>query len=247
MPFTFAHPSIVLPFASKRNKYLDFTALVIGTMAPDFEYFIYFKPIQIVGHTFLGQFYFNLPIVFILAYIYHYILKEAVILNLPKPYCDKYYYLVKRQWKIDSLSRFIVFCYSAILGAFTHLIWDSFTHKTGFFARNIGLLTKYLNIAGIKIPVYKMLQHGSTFLGLTVIIIYLIAIQDNSVYKNYVQISKFYKLRFWSGVIIISLITILLKMSQASILLLGEIIVTVIDGIFIGLVIMSMLARIRKV
>ncbi|KGG81281.1 hypothetical protein Y919_01265 [Caloranaerobacter azorensis H53214] len=247
MPFTFAHPSIVLPFASKRNKYLDFTALVIGTMAPDFEYFIYFKPIQIVGHTFLGQFYFNLPIVFILAYIYHYILKEAVILNLPKPYCDKYYYLVKRQWKIDSLSRFIVFCYSAILGAFTHLIWDSFTHKTGFFVRNIGLLTKYLNIAGIKIPVYKMLQHGSTFLGLIVIIIYLIAIQDNSVYKNYVQISKFYKLRFWSGVIIISLITILLKMSQASILLLGEIIVTVIDGIFIGLVIMSMLARIRKV
>ncbi|QIB27948.1 DUF4184 family protein [Caloranaerobacter azorensis] len=247
MPFTFAHPSIVLPFASKRNKYLDFTALVIGTMAPDFEYFIYFKPIQIVGHTFLGQFYFNLPIVFILAYIYHYILKEAVILNLPKPYCDKYYYLVKRQWKIDSLSRFIVFCYSAILGAFTHLIWDSFTHKTGFFVRNIGLLTKYLNIAGIKIPVYKMLQHGSTFLGLTVIIIYLIAIQDNSVYKNYVQTSKFYKLRFWSGVIIISLITILLKMSQASILLLGEIIVTVIDGIFIGLVIMSMLTRIRKV
>lgn len=62
MPFTFAHPAIVLSFGIKKTKYLDLTALVIGSMAPDFEYFIYF----------------NLPIVFIVAYIYQCILKEVV-------------------------------------------------------------------------------------------------------------------------------------------------------------------------
>ncbi|SHJ95759.1 DUF4184 family protein [Tepidibacter formicigenes] len=248
MPFTFAHPSIVLPFLIKRTKYLDFTALVIGTMAPDFEYFIYFRPKQIVGHTFLGQLYFNLPIVFIVACIYHYILKKVVILNLPKPYCNKYYYLTKRSWRINSLFKFIVFCYSAILGSFTHLFWDSFTHKTGFFVKNIGLLTKYIDIANFKIPIYKILQHGSTVLGFVVIIMYLIAIQDKGISKSdYIQINKFYKFRFWSGVIVISMLIILLVIFKSNSLLLGKIIVTLIDGIFIGLIFMSFLTRALKI
>lgn len=51
MPFTFAHPAAVLPLGVKKTKYIDFTALVIGSMAPDFEYFIHFKPYQEYGHT----------------------------------------------------------------------------------------------------------------------------------------------------------------------------------------------------
>lgn len=35
MPFTFAHPAIVLPFGIKKSKYLDFTALVIYILSQD--------------------------------------------------------------------------------------------------------------------------------------------------------------------------------------------------------------------
>ncbi|WFD09812.1 DUF4184 family protein [Tepidibacter hydrothermalis] len=247
MPFTFAHPSIVLPFGFKQTKYLDFTALIIGTMAPDFEYFIHFRPIQIVGHTFLGQFYFNLPIIFIIAYIYHYILKKPIISNLPKPYCNRYRYLIKRYWRINSLSKFIVFCYSAILGALTHIVWDGFTHKTGIFVKNIGLLSEYIDILNFKIPIYKILQHGSTFIGFIAIIAYLNAIQDKNVNTNSnIQISKFSKLKFWSGTILISMLIIALMIFKLGILLIGTLIVTSINAVFIGLIIMSMLMRIQK-
>ncbi|SEF46838.1 protein of unknown function [Flavobacterium urumqiense] len=41
MPFTFSHPAIILPFL--KNKKLSATALIIGSMSPDFEYFFRMK------------------------------------------------------------------------------------------------------------------------------------------------------------------------------------------------------------
>ena len=42
MPFTFAHPAIVLPFY-KKPKFFSMTTLIIGSMSPDFEYFLRMK------------------------------------------------------------------------------------------------------------------------------------------------------------------------------------------------------------
>ena len=39
MPLTFAHPAAILPF-SRKSKYINFSAIVFGSMAPDFEYFL---------------------------------------------------------------------------------------------------------------------------------------------------------------------------------------------------------------
>ncbi|KFN01337.1 hypothetical protein DJ93_1011 [Bacillus clarus] len=64
MPFTFAHPAAVIPFCKKQSPYISVTALVLGSMAPDFEYFLHFRPYGSIGYTRLGFFYFNLPLVF---------------------------------------------------------------------------------------------------------------------------------------------------------------------------------------
>ena len=42
MPFTFAHPAAVLPFAKKHSSYISVTALILGSMAPDFPIFFIF-------------------------------------------------------------------------------------------------------------------------------------------------------------------------------------------------------------
>jgi hypothetical protein len=39
MPATFAHPAAVLPFRFFGARWFNFTALVIGSMAPDAGYF----------------------------------------------------------------------------------------------------------------------------------------------------------------------------------------------------------------
>ncbi len=246
MPFTFSHPAVVLPFGIKHTKYINLTALIIGSMAPDFEYFIHFRPIQIVGHSFYGQLYFNLPIILVLSYIYHYLIKEPIITNLPRPYCNRYYYLAKKDWKINSVFRFIVFCYSALIGTFSHIVWDSFTHETGYFVTKSSSLSMSINILSFDIPVYKMLQHGSTLLGFIVIIIYIIAIQDKKA-LDYVKIKKLNKIKFWAGVFFINIITIILVLLLLKDFTLGRAVITIINGGFIGAVIMSVIIRIKSI
>jgi len=50
MTFTFAHPAVVIPLKEKRPKWFNGTALILGRMAPDFEYFIRFEAKAVVGH-----------------------------------------------------------------------------------------------------------------------------------------------------------------------------------------------------
>lgn len=245
MPFTFAHPAIVL--SQKNNKYLDFTSLILGTMAPDFEYFINFRPISTIGHTLIGQLYFNLPIVIFLAYLYHYIIKTAIIKNLPYPLNYKYMYLSKSVWKIDSLKRFLIVSYSAILGALSHIFWDSFTHNSAFFTNRISYLSSRLNLFNFKIPVYKILQHASTFVGFIIILIYLIKIMDNKEYlKKDIRKNKLRqtKLSFWLISIAISTSIFLLILIFMDNLLIGRLIISLINSTLLGITLSSIIYNI---
>ncbi|SEP14833.1 DUF4184 family protein [Paenibacillus sp. OV219] len=56
MPFTFAHPAYALPLKFINPRYLSATGLVLGSMAPDFEYFLTLEPHQTIGHSFSGLF-----------------------------------------------------------------------------------------------------------------------------------------------------------------------------------------------
>ncbi|PFM40607.1 DUF4184 family protein [Bacillus cereus] len=166
MPFTFAHPTAVLPFAKKKSSYISVTALILGSMAPDFEYFLHFRPYGIIGHTWAGFLYLNLPLIFLLAYVYHCILKGPFITYLPKPFASYYKYVVDEKWGLYTWKDFFVFCYSALFGMATHVVWDAFTHKTGYFVMKMPLLQQEV----YSIPIYKFLQHGSTCFGLLLLI-----------------------------------------------------------------------------
>ena len=55
---------------------------------------------------------------------------------------------------------------SIVVGALTHLIWDAWTHDDGFFVVSLPILqTRLGEIDGYQVYAYKILQHGSTFLG----------------------------------------------------------------------------------
>jgi len=49
MPFTFSHPAIVLPLATLRRQWISATGLIIGSITPDFEYFIRMKNTESTG------------------------------------------------------------------------------------------------------------------------------------------------------------------------------------------------------
>lgn len=242
MPFTFAHPAVILPLSKikiKNHQIFNMTALVIGSMAPDFEYFIHFRPFQEHGHSLLGLFYFNLPLVIIISSIYHNILKKQLITNLPKPFCQNYAYLTQSKWKLDSLKKIGTVIYSSILGMLTHLLWDSFTHKGAYFVEKIEFLTNSLNLLEYSIPIYKILQHGSTLLGLTILAIYLFKIRDKSSGPKAFNPTPLQKILHWSGTVLLSGIIFFVVLFIRKDFALGSLVVTGINSLFIAITTIS--------
>ncbi|QZY55065.1 DUF4184 family protein [Crassaminicella profunda] len=242
MPFTFSHPAIVIPIKNKFEKYFDFTALVLGSMAPDFEYFIRFKPMGTVGHTIGGFFYFNLPLCLIMAYIFHYIIKKPFILNLPKPMDQWFYHIAMGRWSIKSIKDFFIFIYSAIIGMFSHVLWDSFTHDGGMFVEIIHGLRNHIHLMNYQIPIYKFFQHGSTLLGFLIILLYLY--KNRGPYeRNFYPIPIKTKLFYYASILMIAttivFYRIFLVLGRLALEFIGIYIVTSINGIMIGITIIS--------
>ena len=241
MPFTFAHPLAVIPL--RKNRYFDFSALVVGSMSPDFEYFIHFRPYQVYGHSIVGQVLYNLPLVFVVLLVWHYVLKKQVIINLPKPYCTGYSNLLEKKWKINSIKSLVVLIYSALIGMLSHLLWDSFTHVDGFCVTRIAFLSQNINLINYKIPIYKILQHGSTVIGLTIIILYLLRNKECPSKKGIIKVSKISKFKFWTGILIIDIIMAGIVIILNKDFTIGRIVVSFISGGFIAAIIISLLTK----
>ena len=82
MPFTASHPMAVLPVVGRLR--LDTTCLVIGAMAPDFEYFMNGRLLGSFGHTLIGIAAWGVPVTLISALVFHAILKWPLLAVAPR-------------------------------------------------------------------------------------------------------------------------------------------------------------------
>jgi hypothetical protein len=176
MPFTAAHPAAVLPFvAARRQLHLDTTCLVIGSMAPDFEYFVRGRLRSTISHTLAGLFAWDLPTTLLLCFAFHAVVKWPLLLTLP----DRVARLVAPAWARPPVSRWtpaaiVSLIASSLIGAASHLVWDSFTHRAGYAVHRVAVLGAIVELPVFgRLPVYRLLQHVSTFFGLLLIAIYL--------------------------------------------------------------------------
>lgn len=235
MPFTLAHPAVVI---FSKNKNFNLLGLILGSMAPDFIYFLLFNPISNLGHTLLGFIILNLPICFLLNYLILKFIKNPFIINLPSKICNYYTYLINYDFNFKSPKDIFVFTYSCIVGMLTHIIWDAFTHKTGYFVVNINLLKESIHILGYQVPFFKLLQHGSTLLGFFVILYYFYTIRRYS--NKFIRSNKFqYHLTAISIQILIIILSYLIFKNFG----IGRFVVTFINGLFLGYLTSSIIYR----
>ena len=69
-----------------------------------------------------------------------------------------------------------VFLFSAFVGAASHIFWDSFTHNGAYFVNTLPFYEgTHVPYGGVNYPLWYALQHISTFVGLTIVAIYLLA------------------------------------------------------------------------
>ncbi len=162
MPFTFAHPAAAVPF---RRFGLVLSALVVGAVAPDFEYFVVLAPRSRSGHVMPGVLLITFPAAFLVLWLFHACVKRGLAALLPVP--DQR----RLQPYLGSFSfgdgkRFALIAASIAVGIVTHLLWDMLTHRdTIAYEHWMWLHTMIaLPAVGAK-PVYKVLQYFSSLLG----------------------------------------------------------------------------------
>jgi len=165
VPLTPAHAAAVVPFC-RWKPYLWLSPLVVGSMAPDYAYFL-FPPYHLrhIGHSPLGLVLFCIPAGLAVLYAFHRFFKRPLVLLLPRtaraklwPYCGRFAFL--------PLPRLLWICVLIFLGAVTHVVWDGFTHEDGWAVLAYPQMTNVYEVAGLKVHCCGFLQYGSSVLGL---------------------------------------------------------------------------------
>lgn len=225
MPFTFSHPAAVVPLAYLPKKWVSVSALIIGSITPDFEYFIRMRHIKTISHTLYGVLWFDLPLGLILLFIFNVIVKDALIDHLPVFLNRRFSNFKSNVQEKRIRKNIIIILLSLLVGIFSHLIWDRVTHKTGEFVElhweefYMVFWDTYslIGAAIIALAVYKLPKGRVTI-------------------KNGVG-------KFWALLFVIAIIVTLLFIPHAYFY--RDLVVPFISGSIIGLIVTSIMARMK--
>jgi Domain of unknown function (DUF4184) len=169
MPFTVAHAAVVIPGARWLERRGLLAAAIIGSMAPDFGYFLPLRLERWQTHSFPALLSFCLPVGLFTWLLFELLIKPAMIEILP----DRWYRPVvqKHDQPLPETARAWLWVVAALLaGAVTHLVWDGFTHESGRGVRLMPELDAPVHFAGREWYLYRLLQHGSSVVGFVLVL-----------------------------------------------------------------------------
>lgn len=168
MPFTLSHPLFAAPLR-KAIPSLSLTGLIVGSMGPDFEYFIAMVPIRTVGHTMEGFLLQVLPLGIAFSFAFHRCVKPLIPLLLPNIGGLKQYAAQLIQpWRLSTGGDWLLFILSLFIGFLTHLFMDHWTHASGWFVKAFPVLQSIM----LGDYVYHLLQLGFSVLGAVIPFLY---------------------------------------------------------------------------
>lgn len=168
MPFTLAHPVAILPLVKPLGRFAVASALVVGSLAPDLAYFVPLPVSREQTHSLLGLFWFCLPFGLLTYFVFHLLFAPLIHGLSPKQIATR----LPEQWSGTRIQNpfTIPVVFSILIGALTHVVWDSFTHSGGLPSTVLPLLDKQLGeVGGYAIYVHKVLQHTSNLLGMGIL------------------------------------------------------------------------------
>jgi hypothetical protein len=238
MPFTFSHPAIVLPLTFLPRQWFSMTGLVIGSLTPDFEYFLRMRIKSNYSHTIDGLFWFDLPLGLLLAFMFHNIVRDSLFDNLPTFLKSRFSTFKQFDWNEHFKRNWFVVLISILIGAASHIFWDSFTHDHGYFVQTIPTLQNSVDFLGRQIPILKILQHSSTLLGGLVIAFAIYKLPTNKSENEKINLKYWVILAGFTLTIIAVRLLSGLELKQY-----GNVIVTAISAGLISLTITPLLIK----
>ncbi|MBT8219535.1 MAG: DUF4184 family protein [Bacteroidia bacterium] len=195
MPFTLAHPALVMPLHGSRSK-LSLTGLVIGSIAPDLEFLIQMREVENIEHQLQGIIFFDLPAAIILAFLFHNILRNSLITHLPNFYRRRFTDLLTFDWNAYAKENKAKIVISILIGIISHLGLDAFTHHDGWFVEMIPVLAYDIGINGHQLPIYFFLQIILSLIGMMMVHLMILKLNIQSNDIKYPPSDYFYWLMF---------------------------------------------------
>ncbi len=165
MPFTVSHVAAVVPLARLVGARTSFSALVIGAMVPDLGYYVRSWTLAVHLHTVDGAATSGVLIGLGLYLVFHLLVRPAYVRLLPY-WCARRLGPEnwRRGWPVQQPVWAVLLC--LLLGAMTHVAWDSFTHIRAGSAWGDWFAAPVFDGAW---PRYLVLQHVSTVGGALVL------------------------------------------------------------------------------
>jgi hypothetical protein len=167
MPFTLAHPAAILPL--RHVRYLRTAPLVIGAIAPDFPYYVsegFTHMLRVDTHSLTGSYTADLPVgIAMLACIV--LLREPLTVLLPAR--ARWLCLHALEPFRRNAAEWLLAPFAILIGVWTHLLWDSFTHGDGWGVRAIPALGEVITIGGYSSEICHILQYLSSAVGLAIV------------------------------------------------------------------------------
>lgn len=162
MPFTPTHVAAVLPIAWLVRWRLPFSALAIGSMVCDLG--VFFPGIfnYWTMHSISGILSHCLPLGLLLYFIFHWVVKRPLCGLLPDNIALRLIPWINYKPTVQPLD-LIAVASCLVFGAFTHILWDSFTHYQRWGTKTFPVLNGVaFELSGKTVYWYTLLQHGSS-------------------------------------------------------------------------------------
>ncbi|MDX1927832.1 MAG: DUF4184 family protein [Pirellulaceae bacterium] len=173
MPFTPTHILAVLPLAPL-YRWLPFPALAIGAMVPDIGLF-YPSVDYAKTHSPQGVFTTCIPLGIALFILFETLVRRPLVALLPNWYQSRIDPRPQLSTKPTLMHQVLVYASIAAavgFGAFSHQIWDAFTHQGRWGTQLLPWLNVEVSLGGYSAPGFKLLQYSSTLVGLPLLAVY---------------------------------------------------------------------------
>ena len=207
MPFTFSHPAAVLPIHSRLKKWIPLSALIIGSLVPDAAYYFsmpeHFKQ---TSHTLFGTLSSSLPFGILVWLVFYWLAPPAAFL-LPTPHREAIGPQLSS--RLTSIPKALGVISGILLGAWSHVLWDSFTHGQGWMVRHASFLQRTL--LGHRLPVYIALQYLSSLFGLWALLYAYNRWMKASGFRLWIWRKPFLRFYLWLSVAVICFVATAMK------------------------------------
>ncbi|MEV0232593.1 DUF4184 family protein [Nonomuraea sp. NPDC050786] len=162
LPFTPSHMAAVVPLMSspRVRRFADPWALALGAMVPDLPIFLPFLPDYGKWHSWVGVVTIDLACVLLLLPLFHGVFREPLISLLPPSLAGRAAVLA------PSRPQLVPMAVGAVIGAASHVFWDSFTHSRGPEEWGDWLSIRVFGV----IRLFRLLQYVSSVIGLAVVL-----------------------------------------------------------------------------